>query len=310
MDNQITLAVTAYEEKQRGLCEWIQRAVSVALDYSTVKDIAIVNDASNDIEFLQKTFQGVPKVHIHQNEKNLGVFGNKVESIRQSQSPWVVMCDSDNFMGPDYFDCLTSLAPWDGSSLYCPSFGRPQLDYRHLCGRYDMKEFLRLVGSELFGCLFNTGNQFVHRQSFLDLFGKYDQARFDLDQPNYFNVQQRQRAKKEWRIIYDAADSAWINSTWLRNGGSLRVVEGLHYVHNCTPGSFERAPYRKLALHPIYLCEMMDIVSQGKPRKYEFLRRDFNEQRDRRQLYRVDDKYILGVWGADHCHIEIMKGLT
>lgn len=306
----ISLAVTAYNEKERGLCEWVQRCVSVALDHPIVDDVAIVNDASDDIDFLRKTFEGVPKVHIHQNKKNLGVFGNKVESVRKSRSPWVVMCDSDNFMGPDYFDCLTSLVPWDTSFFYCPSFGRPQLDYRHMCGCYNMKEFLKLVGRKLFGCLFNTGNQFVHRQRFLDVFGKYRQDRFDLDQPNYFNVQQQDRAGKEWRVIYDAADSAWINSTWLRNGGSLRIVDGLHYVHNCMPGSFERAPYQKRALHPIYLCEMMDIVSQGEPRKYEFLRRDFNEQRARRQLYRVDNQIILCVWGPDHSHIKVIEGLS
>lgn len=299
---KISLAVTAFREEEKGYCEWLQRAISVAIDHPIVDDIAIVNDGSDDIEFVEKIFQDVPKVHIYQNENNLGVFGNKVESVRQARNPWVVMCDSDNFMGLDYFDYLSSFS-WNSFVLYCPSFGRPQLDYRHFHGQYNMEDFLGLIGKKQFGCLLNTGNQFVHRQSFLDVFGSYRQDRFDLEQPDYFNADNRRDEK--WRVIYDAADSAWINSTWLKSGWSLAVVKDLHYVHNCLPGSFGAAPKEKLALPPIYLCEMRDILRQGKPRQYKFLRSEYCRKRGVKLIFSVDSDSHLTVWGPDYTHIKM-----
>lgn len=298
---KITLAVTAYNEKQRALGEWVARCVSVAIDHPLVSDVVIVNDASDDIDFLCETFSGKSKVRIIQNQINLGVFGNKVQSVQESREPWVVMCDSDNFMGVDYFNRLMGICPWSIDHLYCPSFGRPKLNYTHLCGVYSMKGFVGLRGKRLFGCLFNTGNQFVHRQSFLDVFGGYRRDRFDLEQPNYFAVEDRE--DKRWRIIHDAADSAWINTCWLKQGYSLRVVDGLHYVHNCTPQSYCRAPQEKRALHPVYLCEMQDLLDHGSVRSYKFLRKD-THQGQSRWVYEVNGSSLLGVWGWNHENIE------
>ncbi len=300
----ITLAVTAYNEKKRSLGEWALRAVSAALDHPLVNDIVVVNDASDDIDFLRGVFSSVPQVRIVQNKINLGVFGNKVQSVREAREPWVVMCDSDNFMGPDYFSRLAEIAPWDATSLYCPSFGRPMLEYRGYCGTYDMKDFVKLAGKPKFGCLFNTGNQFVHRQSFLDTFGKFRQNRFDLDQPDYFKADNRE--DPIWRVIYDAADSAFINTTWLKEGGALRIVKGLHYVHNCMPESFAKAPQLKESLHPIYLCEMMDLAATNSERSYRFLRRDQHRGKTR-HIYEVDGSSLLGIQGWDYEHIEPMQ---
>jgi len=215
------------------------------------------------------------------------------------------MCDSDNFMGPDYFDRLAELTPWDADSLYCPSFGRPMLDYRDHCGEYDMAGFVKLAGKSRFGCLINTGNQFVHRDSFLYTLSRFQQDRFDFDQPDYFAADNQQ--DPIWRVIYDAADSAFINTTWLKGGGTLRIVKGLHYVHNCMPESFARAPQLKESLHPIYLCEMMDLVATGKERTYRFLRRDQHRGRTR-HVYTVYDtdgsSSLLGIQGWDYESIE------
>ena len=300
----ITLAITAYNEKKRSLGEWALRAVSAALDHPLVSDIVIVNDASDDIDFLRGVFSGVPNVRIVQNEINLGVFGNKVQSVKEAREPWVVMCDSDNFMGPDYFDRLAELLDWDTNSLHCPALGRPMLDYREHCGVYNMEGFVNLAGKKNFGCLFNTGNQFVHRQSFINVFGGFRQDRFDLDQPDYFAADNRQ--DPIWRVIYDAADSAFINTTWLKRGGTLDIVKGLHYVHNCMPESFARAPKLKESLHPIYLCEMMDVVSCGKARSYRFLRRDHRRNKTR-HIYEVDGSSLLGIQGCDYEHIEPIR---
>jgi len=80
----ITLAVTAYNEKKRSLGEWALRAVSAAIDHPLVTDIVVVNDASDDIEFLRGVFSSIPSVRIVQNKINLG---SSATMCRASRKP-------------------------------------------------------------------------------------------------------------------------------------------------------------------------------------------------------------------------------
>lgn len=258
---QITLAVTAFDESHRGDFEWIRECITPATTHPLVREIAVVNDGTDDIDRLRFEIGALPKVRIYQNETNLGVFGNKVTSVDRSTSEWVLMCDSDNTMGHDYYDRLQSLGEWQSDMMYCSSFARPNFDYRHFCGTWNLDNIIYENERRAFFCLVNTGNWFLHRPTFLEAFRYNTRSRFDLQQPNYFGVPANVREQIYWRHVYDAQDSFFINKTWLLAGHVLNVVHGLEYDHRVdkgTQGNYDRSPVEKEALAPIYLLELND----------------------------------------------------
>lgn len=261
---QITLAITAFNESNRGNFEWIRECVTPATTHPLVREIAVVNDATDDIDRLRFEIGALPKVRIYQNETNLGVFGNKVTSVERSTSWWVLMADSDNVMGHDYFDRLQSLGEWQPDMMYCASFARPNFDYRHFCGTWDLDRIAYANEQPAFFCLVNTGNWFLHRPTFLETFRFKTRNRFDLQQPNYFDVPACVREQIYWRHVYDAQDSFYINKTWLMAGKHLNVVDGLEYAHRVdkhVQGNYDRSPVEKGALAPIYLLELMGAAT-------------------------------------------------
>ena len=136
MPDTVTLAVTAYNEMQRGEGAWLRRCIQPAIEHSLVQEIVIVDDASEDFGTWADKIGGLPKVRVYQNQENRGILGNKLEAVRRATSQWVALCDSDNVMGPDFYDCLVANEPWSSRSLYCASFARPEFDYRRFVGRY------------------------------------------------------------------------------------------------------------------------------------------------------------------------------
>jgi hypothetical protein len=262
----LTLAITAYNEHEREDGEWLMRAIAPAELCSEVTEIVVIDDASDQPDFVSNLCRGRPKVTVHRNGKNLGVFGSKVMSVAMSSNPWVVMCDSDNVFWMDTYRQMrtVSLHP---DVLYSPCYGMWQLDYRKFCGLgpYDATKFVSLAGRDGFACLFNTGNQVVNRFTFLQVFGGFSKGRFDFNQPRYFPEQEHNAQDPKWRVIYDAADSAFINKTWLLSGRRISVASWLMYIHTMSLDrcSFNKAPALKRALPPIYLEELR-AFAEGK----------------------------------------------
>jgi hypothetical protein len=131
--------------------------------------------------------------------------------------------------------------------------------------------------------LCNCGNWFVNREWFLSAFDGIPRSRFDMFQPNYFQADDR--SEWHWRLVYDAMDSYYINKVWWLNGGTLRVVDGLEYVHRVDrerPGNYDRSPIGKEVLGPIYLLELIDAAA-GEKHGYTLIQQggqDFYLQRD------------------------------
>jgi len=262
--NQITLAITAYNESQRNNFEWIREAISHAICHPLVRHIVIVNDGTPDGIDLYEQITGIQKVVFHQNPANLGVFGNKLTSIDRSTTDWVLMCDSDNVMDSEYFDRLAELRPWKTDMMYSASFAKPNFDYRHFVGTWDLRGIAIETEKPLWWCLVNTGNWFLHRPTFLEVFRSHRRSRFDLQQPNYFGLPQQVREGDYWRRVFDAQDSFFINKTWWLAGKRLCVVDRLEYDHRVDKGNsgfqgnYDRSPTEKEALAPIYMLEMQD----------------------------------------------------
>ncbi len=287
----VTLAVTAYQESTRANYEWIKECLAPGAETPTVQEIAVVNDGTPDFEALDKALAHIPKLTLHQNDTRLHVFGNKLESVYRATSEWVLLCDSDNHMSVEYYDKLARMAPWNPSTWYCASFAKPEFDYRALCGTWNLADISRMVAIKGFWCFVNTGNQFVHRERFLDLFGHLRGKRFDLEQPDYFGV--ADRTDEKWFLAYGAQDSFFLTKEWLMHGGVVRCVEGLEYDHRLGGGdlsNYNRAPLEKSGIGPAYYLEMLDAV-HGCKHSYRFLRFSGSIDRD----YRRDDGRLVRV---------------
>lgn len=243
----VSFAVTAYKETSRGGPSILQ-CVAAAVDHPQINEIVVVDDASPDFVKLQKMVADVPKLKLFKNDKNLGVFGNKLSAVAHTTGDWVINSDSDNILDEKAISKVLSTG-LDPMTWYCPSFARPVFDYRSLVGRYDAANITKLVNAGgMADCLMNTGNQTVHRESYMSVFGQYLDERADLLLPNYLNVPEVKRKSHHWREVFNACDSLIFNSIWISNGGALDVVEGFEYEHYWTNGSdsnYNRAPTEK-----------------------------------------------------------------
>lgn len=264
----ISFAITSYKEHDRGNYGWIKECIAAPVKHPLVSEIVITND-SDDEHGLREALAGIPKVRIVQNKLNMGVFGNKVESVAFCTNEWVQMADSDNVMDLAFLDKLESLQLWDASIIYCPSFAKPSFDYREMTGPMVLKDVVDRSRRRNFGSAMNTGNQFVHRPTFMEVFGKFRGPRFDMLLPNYFTPSDRKNIT--WRQIYDASDSFFINKTWLSMGYSLLFVPGLEYDHRLHHSSWARAPEIKAAMPPVFFLEMIDM-HERRPAEYKLLR--------------------------------------
>jgi glycosyltransferase involved in cell wall biosynthesis len=263
----ISFAVTAYNEMSEGRKHGYKllKCIELAQRHPTVGEIVIVDDGSEDWAQLVThlgpfAYEGVGwgKTKIYHNRQNLGVFGNKLEAIAQCRDDWVVNCDSDNLMDANYLDMVASLKK-NPNTWYCPSFARPEFDYRGLVGRWDLPNIEGLLAKPLAECALNTGNQIVHRESFMKVFGGYRGRRFDLLQPNYLDLPTSKRTTHRHRLVYDAKDSLIFNMEWLFAGGVLEIVPGLEYDHYYTSGpesNYARAPEEKDKLNDVLIAEL------------------------------------------------------
>lgn len=273
--DKVTFAVTTWNESCRGNFEWVRECVASAMAAEIVSEVVVVNDATEDFSGLAwalGSFTAKP-LYLWQNKKTLAVFGNKVTSVFRATAPWVVMADSDNVYPPSYFDAIAAQWPWDRNVMYSPSVGIPCLDYRHMLGDWTLATAEKILQQKQGWCLVNTGNAFVHRQTFLDVVRVLPVERFDLALPDYLGIGDRSDVK--WRHGYDSQDSFCISSLWWKAGKTLRVTPGMEYRHRVdkgTPGNYDRGPAEKEVIAPALLLELAD-AARGEKHEYRFLQR-------------------------------------
>ncbi|KKL95894.1 hypothetical protein LCGC14_1850040, partial [marine sediment metagenome] len=172
---------------------------------------------------------------------------------------WVITCDSDNVMGADFIDWIVRTLNKTPSTWYCPSFAKPDFDYRPMAGDYDLASIGQILDQPMAQCACNTGNQTVHQGSFMEVFGSYRDKRADLMMPNRLNIPEAERSTRHWRLVFDALDSFIFNLTWLEAGGRLCIGEGLEYQHYRTSeaeSNYARSPAEKNKLGEILFKEL------------------------------------------------------
>ncbi len=259
-----SFCVMAYNESDptRANGERLLRSLSAAREHPGIDEIVVVDDGSDDYPWLQELLRDFPEVKLYHNETNFGVMLNKIEIVARSTGDWVIVSDSDNFKDTAHIDKALSL-PLDSDVWYCPSFARPTFDYRELVGEYDLKTIIEFDGSarHFAQCCLNTGNQMVHRETFMEVFGQYRNTRYWLDMWRYFpEVTRIERESHYWRQVWDANDSMLFNMLWLYAGKRLAVVKDLeydHYLCKDDASNYNRSPIEKGILGEALLKELM-----------------------------------------------------
>lgn len=273
---KLGLLITTYEESRKP--DKLERCLTIAND-PRIAEVVIVDDCSSDFsllevriaEWLDKHCRADLDVHIHRNETNLGVFGNKLTAIRHAKSEWVQSIDSDNWFDKDYLDVLERQNFRDGL-MFSPSFAMPNFDYRAMAGKIlSLRTLAEFSAWKNFLCLANTGNQCFCRASMLSATNQCETENNQLRQPDYYGIG-AERGNLHWRKVYDSADSFYFNKLWLELGGEVLVVPGLHYQHEVHEhSSWAAAPKEKDLLPLFYLLELRAMAA-GDRAEYKFVK--------------------------------------
>lgn len=199
---KISLCITTYNRNA-----YLFKSFEQVLNDERIGEIVIVDDCSELglYNTIAERCKYMPKVKLFRNEKNLGCYENKKVAISKAENEYAIIFDSDNVISTDYLDALYSVE-WKQGTIYAPDFAKPVFDYRKFSGitfnKVNVSQFALTAG---FGCLFNTMNYFVHRDSFVQIW----QPKSD---------------------IY-GADSIYMNYLWLLSGNEIHCLTGLEYFH-------------------------------------------------------------------------------
>lgn len=212
----LTLALTVFNRY-----EMLLESFANVIDDPRIDEILIMDDASapeywNKIKELPK-FN--PKIKVVRQLENRGMLENKMSAVINSKNDWVLLGDSDNVFDKTYIDALETTAIkrvgiLDASNIYCPSFAKPNFDYR----KYEAKTIdknnaphLIRVGGSAISCFLNTCNYVVNKEKYIEVW------------------------KENKSMI--ASDTIWFNYLWLEAGNSFFVVPDMHYLHRVHNGS-------------------------------------------------------------------------
>lgn len=198
------IAIPTYNRGKQTLAAFEKVYIDAMVSSVTLMDDASDDDTSrhflNDISVLLKMnvrFGGV----------NFGCYFNKRNAIAASSAEWNVLLDSDNVVDMRYLNALQALPHWSPDVLYLPVFAEPIHDYRAYEGLCLSKDTIGpYIDRPRFLTALNTGNLFVHRETFIKVFDPTVQPL--------------------------SADSLYFVYCWLASGRNIFFVPGMHYHHS------------------------------------------------------------------------------
>lgn len=188
-------------------------AMKPFLNDDRVSEVIISDDASPAHIYaeLQGFFNGIPKVKLSQNKRNLDCHFNKFEAVVRASNEYVLLVDSDNVFSTEYLDVIYS-QQWSPERILQPSFAMPHFDFREYNSLLVHKTNVsKYVHKSNFTTMLNAQNFFVNRDMYLDV----------------------------WNDKVDpvTSDSIYFNYCWLAESNSIYVVPGLQYFHRVHDGS-------------------------------------------------------------------------
>lgn len=202
----ITLAITTYNRY-----DLLLESFSQVIEDPRIDEILIMDDCSeakywDKIKVLPSLN---PKIKVVGQLANRGMSVNKRDAVFHSKNDWVILFDSDNVIGVDYLDALEAEGELLSRFIYCPSFAKPQFDYRKFERKiYNSKHSTGIkpnLNDSMLNCLFNTCNYVVKREMYLQVWEE----------------------NKEMK----ASDTIYFNYLWLKEGNYFTVLPNMHYFH-------------------------------------------------------------------------------
>ena len=226
-ERKISLCIPTYNRFEL----LINSFVSVLSD-ERIDEIIISDDASN-LEIYDKVHDfvsGIKKIKLYRNAENQDCYKNKYTSLTYAKNDFCILFDSDNEITSDYINKIFDVINWNNYSAMLPSWAMPHFDYRKYEGYEITKEnAFSYMDDSTFRTMLNTANYFVNKDFYVQCWdGSID--------PNN-------------------ADSIFMSSQMLKNGGKLYVVPGLHYEHRVDdhkgeqPGHFVSNQHKNMHLH-------------------------------------------------------------
>jgi len=204
----ISLCITSYNRDQMTVDSFAQ-----VLNDDRISEIVIVDDHSEETIFanLQFMVNGMDKVKLFRNPKNLGCYHNKRMALECASNEWVILFDSDNIIGVDYLDSIPTYGKKD--IIFQPEWARPHFDFRAYSGKlFDQTVVKNYMPQMTFQTMLNAMNFFVNRAEYLRVFDT--------------------TKEEPW-----TADSIYFNYLWLKAGNSIYVTPGMQYEHRVHDGS-------------------------------------------------------------------------
>lgn len=178
-----------------------------------IHSVIVVDDCSErDIfEKVKDRSMQFGKMILYRNISNKDCYENKMIAVSYSPTPYCILLDSDNIIMEDYLNKIYE-HEWHPKTILAPSFAKPQFNYRAYAGLTVTKDNVAsYMDMPMFSTCLNTANFFCHRDSYIET----------------------------WDSTTDpvTSDSIYFNYLWLRNGGEIKIVDGLEYFHLVHPQS-------------------------------------------------------------------------
>lgn len=186
-----------------------------------ISEIVIVDDCSDERIYSNLAFMvnGLNKVKLYRNDRNLGCYYNKRRVVELASNEWVILFDSDNIIGPDYISSISG-KELNRNYIYQPEYARPHFDFRKFSGSLISKDFIKgYMSQKSFSTMLNAMNFLINRDEFLKI---------------------PVRDSEPW-----TADSIYFNYLWLKSGNKIYVTPGMQYDHLVHNGSHYKANVHK-----------------------------------------------------------------
>jgi glycosyltransferase involved in cell wall biosynthesis len=205
---QLTIAIPSFNRYELTLDSFAS-----VYDDERIAEIVIVDDASDlDLFYtLKAAVSSMKKVRLIRNLTNVDCYKNKYNAISLCLTDYIIILDSDNKIDKSYLDAIYG-QQWDAKTIFAPSFAKPTFDYRAFSGLTITKENInQWYDEKMFSTMLNTMNFSINRDEYLKVW--------------------------DGSVNPHTADSIYFNYCWLKNGGSIKVVEGMEYNHLVHSGS-------------------------------------------------------------------------
>ena len=223
----VSLAIPFYNTSR-----YFLEVIKYSLEDDFVSEIVVNDDASSESEW--KKLNGIvndldsDKIKLFRNENNLGGFGNKYNSVKNSTGEWVYLLDSDNHLHETTLDIIKSIKDPQPNICYAPHSLLMQQDtatkpyetvtynFKYDLIGIDEAQDAIIKRTKYFDWFLNTGNFVFNREKYLErLYNPY------VNNEKTFG-----------------ACSIAFSYHWMSRGGLCKIVPNMKYYHRTRKDSY------------------------------------------------------------------------